>query len=121
MAEKGKVWVIENFMRLHEEGYCIREIAKMAEVSPPAVYAVLGTIAEKAGVPRSDLLDGTVWTFSKKIKETVVIQDVPASNLSCDNEPAKEPDTSDINVLFDKLVSDFSKLSEAVKMLAAQE
>ena len=89
----------------------------MAEVSPPAVYAVLGTIAEKAGVPRSDLLDGTVWNFSKKIKETVVAQGTSAGSSSCNNEP----DTSDINVLFDKLVSDFSELSEAVKTLAAQE
>ncbi len=121
MAEKGKVWVIENFMRLHEEGYCIREIAEMAGVTPPAIYAVLGKIAEKAGVSRESLLDGTVYIFGKKVKKTVADQDVPTDNSSSRNEPAEEPDTSDINVLFDKLVSDFSKLSEAIKTLITQE
>ncbi|MBR2754014.1 helix-turn-helix domain-containing protein [Candidatus Saccharibacteria bacterium] len=48
--------MMENFLKLHNEGYSIKEIAKMYNLSEYTVYNRLGEIAEKEGVTRDELL-----------------------------------------------------------------
>ncbi len=109
MAEiKGK-WVVKNFMRMHEEGYCIREIAEAAGVSVSTVYSLLGTIAERHGLEREELLDGT------KGKKA-------GGAINKELEVAKtSPESSSIDEIFDKLEKDLFELSESVNALIAQE
>lgn len=46
----------QDFMRLHEEGYSIPEIAELYNLSGRTVYRHLQEIAEENGVKREDLL-----------------------------------------------------------------
>ena len=47
---------MENFIRLHNEGYSIKEIAEISKVSVTTIYKNLDKIAEEAGVTRESLL-----------------------------------------------------------------
>lgn len=52
--------MMENFISLHNEGYSIKEIAEKHKLSPSVVYKNLDKIAEKAGVPREELLEKVI-------------------------------------------------------------
>ena len=49
--------MMESFIRLHEEGLSVAEIAKQFNLSETTVYSKLGEIAKKAGVSRESLLE----------------------------------------------------------------
>ena len=49
--------MMENFVRLHNEGHSINEIAEEFSLSATTVYNKLGEIAEKAGMSREELLE----------------------------------------------------------------
>ena len=49
--------MMENFISLHNEGYSVKDIAEKYNLSLSVVYKNLGTIAEKAGVTRKELLE----------------------------------------------------------------
>lgn len=45
-----------NFMKLHNEGYSIKEIAEKFHITPRTIYSELSAIAEENGIPREELL-----------------------------------------------------------------
>lgn len=49
--------MMENYVRLHEEGRSVSEIAKLYGLSTSTVYGRLAEIANKAGVSRKSLLE----------------------------------------------------------------
>lgn len=49
--------MMENYVRLHEEGRSVSEIAKLYSLSTSTVYGRLAEIANKAGVSRKSLLE----------------------------------------------------------------
>ena len=55
VSQRGKL-VRENFMRLHNEGFTILEIANKYGISRFVIYKYLDEIAEKNGVSRESLL-----------------------------------------------------------------
>ena len=48
--------MMKNYVRLHDEGHSLAEIAKMYSLSARTVYYVLQEIADEAGVSRESLL-----------------------------------------------------------------
>ena len=49
--------MMENYIKLHNEGHSVKEIAKMFNLSPFTIYDRLGEIAEQNGVTRESLLE----------------------------------------------------------------
>ena len=49
--------MMENYVRLHEEGRSVSEIAKLYGLSASTVYGLLAEIANRAGVSRESLLE----------------------------------------------------------------
>lgn len=58
----------QEFMKLHQEGYGIREIASKFKLSFKTVYRYLGEIAAENGVSRDSLL--SKHSYKNKLKET---------------------------------------------------
>lgn len=56
----------ENFIELHDQGYCISEIAEMYTISVPTVYRSLQEIADKSGRTRESLLQVVRTTRSER-------------------------------------------------------
>ena len=56
-CSKRTILMQENFIKLHNEGYSIPEIAKKYELTPSSVYKNLQKIADKEGVKRQSLLN----------------------------------------------------------------
>ena len=49
--------MMESYVKLHNEGHSVKEIAKMFNLSPFTIYDHLGEIAENNGVTRESLLE----------------------------------------------------------------
>lgn len=74
-ARVGKM--MENFLRLHNEGKEISEIAEMFQLSSRTVYLKLQEIADKEGITREELLSRPhkkhVVTKERKVVKSIDI------------------------------------------------
>ena len=87
------------YMKLHDEGYSPREIAKKFGLSDVTVYRYLGEIAEENGVTRESLLEIPHATPAAYERQFAIIKPV---------------DLTDFNQKFKATVDDFDKMREEV-------
>lgn len=69
--------MMENFIRLHNEGKDISEIAEMFQLSSSTIYLKLQEIADKEGITREELLSRPhkkhVVTMQRKVAKSIDI------------------------------------------------
>ena len=97
--------MMENFVKLHEDGRSIAEIAKEYNLSESTVYNRLGEIAERAGVSRESLL------------EKPFLADHSGRNYT----PVEPIDTTELEKLFDEVMIYLRKAREEMESIISEQ
>lgn len=103
----------ESYVKLHEEGLSVGQIAERFDLTPRMVYLALGDIAKKAGVSRDSLLEKPHKPHSNPVR---VVQDQSGVNLADHETYVKETLAS-----FDQVLKNVGQYIELQEQIAAKE
>lgn len=104
-TEKVKFY-IRNFMKWHEKGYKVPEIAEICKISCGHAYGVLQEVADLNGVERDELLLVKSWHKSQ----------------SGNSDRAVKPlvDGEELNLQFQKTVNDIDNIIKKIDSMIGE-
>ena len=104
-TEKVKFY-IRNFMKWHDKGYKVSEIAKICKISCGHAYGVLQEVADLNGVKRDELLLVKSWHKSQ----------------SGNSDRAVKPlvDGEELNLQFQKTVNDIDNIIKKIDSMIGE-